>query len=832
MKILVVAENDTDFDQLTTVLQNNTTVNITRCLSYASFKKTIDTENIDVVISDHRPVNSLTTDLLIYARSKFPFIPFIVVSSELNEEILTALYDEGITDYLSKESTGRLHFIINRACKEYRNKIECEKKAIPQYINHASVSVLIGSEKKNTNDESKRSNKEILSIDKINRALTSGKSILKISALMLEGLFETTGINQSRIYLYDRDQNKLHLYAQKLESSLVNKIEKKAGAKMEEFIPKLNKGSIIDTLIREQKSLFTHDDAIIEQIVNEHSDNKILKSQTTWAIKIVGINTLGLYPLIDKNKVIGLLSISTPLLLNDEEKNTVERYATQLAAILSKKQDLDKLIENEQQFKKIFESIHDVFYQTDSNGEVILISPSVKQLLGYEPDEILGKPISQFYANAKLRALKIARLQLVGEIEEFEATLLTKTGTEVTVSIKLNLSHGDKNNIFVVQGLMRDITEKKRQEINLENQRKKLLEIVKLNTQIIETSDQFFYVLKIKNPFEYANPVKYISPQISNIFGISELQMLNRKDRWFSLIHPDDQKHVKDSIEQIFQSQKPRETTYRVLNQKTELYIWVDDYACPLLDETGMVIEIYGSVKDVSERKNALEKIENEKKQSLAYQIQLLSAQLNPHFIYNTLNSFQYYILKGHVEESLNRISEFSDLMRKVLENSMSQQITIEDEITFLNQYIMISKYRMQRELTFDIYIDPEIEISEHSIPPMLLQPYIENAMIHGFFGSPHDPVLKLSFIKIDDRIFCCIQDNGIGREKARERQQLQLSKHSFAMGINRKRISLLNQTTPHNFKVEVLDLKDEKGDASGTRVVVNYLQITGKSSE
>ena len=503
--------------------------------------------------------------------------------------------------------------------------------------------------------------------------------------------------------------------------------------------------------------------------------------------------------------------------------NTGNVYGTALD-ITELKQSHELRAKSEFRFKKIFESISDVYYQTTLDGTITMVSPSSIQLLGYTPEEMMTKPVSVFYADPKIRQLHIAKLESEGDSVEFEAMLVAKDGSQVIASI--NLSSAFIDNTWILHGLIRNITERKRQEIRLESQRLKLMEAHRLNTRIIETSDRFFYVQSAAEDGG-SHRLKFISRQVIKITGVRDEEIKAQPGGWIKLIHEDDLAHLRDVMISLFRYKQPVEMQYRVFNRNLDRYVWVEDYCCPFVDEYGQVVELYGSVKDITERKLANEKIENERKQSLALQFQLLSSQLNPDFIYNTLNSFQYYILNGLIEQSLNHIADFSQLLRKVLENSMYQFITIEDEIYFLKQYILIPQQRMKSELSFRIEVDPEIEVSEHYIPPMILQPYIENCIMHGFADSPRRPELKVTFKRIENRICCSIEDNGIGRAASKKHRGRNNSpgRQSFAIGINQKRINLLNQVTDNNFKVEVLDLVDGDGNVSGTRVVLSYTQ-------
>lgn len=232
---------------------------------------------------------------------------------------------------------------------------------------------------------------------------------------------------------------------------------------------------------------------------------------------------------------------------------------------------------------------------------------------------------------------------------------------------------------------------------------------------------------------------------------------------------------------------------------------------------------------DITDKIQVINSLQLEKQQSARFQSQLLSSQLNPHFIFNTLNSFQYYILKGEVKDLVQNIAEFSQLMRQVLENSDSPYISFFDEMTFLNSYVKISKRRINQQLDFSIQVSDNFKWRSQFIPPMLLQPYIENAIIHGF-SNTHYPCKLLIDIGLQNGIVTCkIKDNGVGRKVSQAEKAIILdsSKKSMAMGINNKRIDLLNEYSDRNFKVEIVDCYDEKQNPTGTEVIISFAQIT-----
>ncbi len=198
-----------------------------------------------------------------------------------------------------------------------------------------------------------------------------------------------------------------------------------------------------------------------------------------------------------------------------------------------------------------------------------------------------------------------------------------------------------------------------------------------------------------------------------------------------------------------------------------------------------------------------------------------LQLQMNPHFIFNALNSIQSLVATQDYDHARNEINNFAILMRSILSNSKKQQISLEEEILTLNKYLELEQFCQPTPFEFNIETH-EINIEEVDIPPMLVQPFVENAIIHGI-SHLKDKRGELSIdFKINRGLLeCCIQDNGVGRKKSRVFNQSRNKGHqSVAMDVTVERLNALqlnqNYTT---FQIE--DLVDTNGDALGTKVVL-----------
>ncbi len=206
-------------------------------------------------------------------------------------------------------------------------------------------------------------------------------------------------------------------------------------------------------------------------------------------------------------------------------------------------------------------------------------------------------------------------------------------------------------------------------------------------------------------------------------------------------------------------------------------------------------------------------------------QLTALRAQMNPHFIFNALNSIQQYILKGNVDEANKYLSKFSKLQREILNNSDQQFISMEKEIELLELYLQLEQLRFNGTFHYSIKIDGDIDAEEIRIPPMLIQPFVENAIWHGLMPKQGERFVHIAFDISDDDILCCsITDNGIGREAAARLKQITTGGNghkSKGMGLVLERLHILQQQYRQPFEVNVSDITDSEGNITGTLVLL-----------
>ncbi len=200
-----------------------------------------------------------------------------------------------------------------------------------------------------------------------------------------------------------------------------------------------------------------------------------------------------------------------------------------------------------------------------------------------------------------------------------------------------------------------------------------------------------------------------------------------------------------------------------------------------------------------------------------------LRSQMNPHFIFNSLNAIQYFITENDKISANRYLSVFSTLIRKVLNYSQHSYISLEDEIEYLHLYLEIESLRFKDKFTYTLTISPEILPSEIGIPPMLIQPYIENALQHGLLSKTEGSrLLTIHFEQIlPDVLQCIITDNGIGRASAKERTQ---GRHGAGIGsVNpQARLSILNRLLKKPIQITITDLFTPNQEPAGTQVTLS----------
>lgn len=224
---------------------------------------------------------------------------------------------------------------------------------------------------------------------------------------------------------------------------------------------------------------------------------------------------------------------------------------------------------------------------------------------------------------------------------------------------------------------------------------------------------------------------------------------------------------------------------------------------------------------------NRIKNIQSEadiKTQLVELEKQALHAQMNPHFIFNALNSIRSLILIGRYEESTEYLTKFSNMVRKILQYSSDSTITLSEEVSFLNDYISLEKLRFSVKFDYKISIDENLELDAIRIPPLLVQPFVENAIWHGLLHKQSNASLFIKISSDNDLVRVVVSDNGIGRKASRKMTSSSGMKTKKEVGfkLGKKRIELLGAKA----ELQIIDLVENEV-AIGTKVIISIPKMT-----
>lgn len=209
-------------------------------------------------------------------------------------------------------------------------------------------------------------------------------------------------------------------------------------------------------------------------------------------------------------------------------------------------------------------------------------------------------------------------------------------------------------------------------------------------------------------------------------------------------------------------------------------------------------------------------------KEVAEYEQKALHLQMNPHFVFNCLGSISSFIVQNGTDSAIKYLSKFSKLMRLTLEYSKGSLIPVDKEIESLQNYLELEQLRFNNKFEFAIHSSTAIE-DDMALPPLLIQPFVENAILHGMVPKEGNGKIEVNFNVTNNQLICTIIDDGIGFNKSKVLKENSVKAHqSMALEITKKRLEMMENTTSKKSEVKIEELKDANGNACGTRVELN----------
>jgi LytS/YehU family sensor histidine kinase len=222
------------------------------------------------------------------------------------------------------------------------------------------------------------------------------------------------------------------------------------------------------------------------------------------------------------------------------------------------------------------------------------------------------------------------------------------------------------------------------------------------------------------------------------------------------------------------------------------------------------------------ERAEKEKQIADIKQKASELEMQALRAQMNPHFIFNSLNSINRFILQNNREKASEYLTKFSKLVRMILQNSQASLIPLEVELEALGLYLDLEEVRFDHRFGYKISYPKDLDIDVLKVPPLIIQPYAENAIWHGLMHKESKGHLDVEVTEENDHLYLRIADDGIGRKAAVELASKSATKHkSMGLKITADRITMLQSSNGNESAVKFNDLMNPDGTAAGTEVVI-----------
>lgn len=203
---------------------------------------------------------------------------------------------------------------------------------------------------------------------------------------------------------------------------------------------------------------------------------------------------------------------------------------------------------------------------------------------------------------------------------------------------------------------------------------------------------------------------------------------------------------------------------------------------------------------------------------------QTLRAQMNPHFIFNSMNSIKSLINKNEIEKAANYLTTFSKLIRKLFNNSDKREVSLYDELETCKLYAQLEKMRFGNKIDFVFDIDERVDLKDIKVPTLILQPLIENAIWHGLMPKESGGKVVISVKENNGTVQCSIDDDGIGREMSKKyKSNYETTHQSKGMGLTRSRLELDKLLNKREEDIFILDKEDEVGKSEGTNVIIKF---------
>ncbi len=484
--------------------------------------------------------------------------------------------------------------------------------------------------------------------------------------------------------------------------------------------------------------------------------------------------------------------------------------------ITARKETEEQLQLSEEKFSKAFSLSPDLMSIIREQDQIIVdVNENGKTMLGFTREETLGKTTVELnlWVDPEERD-KYYQIYRRDPNISYEARWRKKNGEVIYVVI--NATRVELYDEPYILSSVRDVTRQKAVE-NLLRQSEANLNATVNNTRLMIWSIDLNYILLTCNEATK----QYVSYYYKENLDVGDSLKTKILDK---ILDTETETFWKDMYSRALQGEAVFQN-YSAFDRHSEVSL-------NPIRENGVVTGVTVFTTDITERiahhqevvKNLEQLAEVEKKLGEA-RVTALRSAMNPHFIFNALNSIQFFISKNERQDAIQYLSTFSKLIRGILTSSAQNTIKLSDELDLLKHYINLELIRFEKKFNVVFNIDPKLNMGNIEIPALVVQPFVENAILHGLFDKRSEGNLKISILKsVDDFILFEIEDDGIGRTAATQIQAKKNLEHHKSLGVSlaEERLKIIN-SDPH-LAIETEDLIED-GKPIGTRVKI-WLRI------
>jgi len=468
----------------------------------------------------------------------------------------------------------------------------------------------------------------------------------------------------------------------------------------------------------------------------------------------------------------------------------------------SNRKKLENYKKEVDQLKSIFHNEITGFFILDKDEKISYVNERGESLLTKNSSDILSKPIRSFIADSYHESFSKGIFDMKKFGTNCEVQVLMKSYKELWINFSISplYLNGELESFFIIA---LDVST-----------RVKALEMEKEQRIVLQTL--FNSITESIILFDGDGTIKSINDTGSKRLG-------NLSDFLIG-------KNYFDILPEAIRNERVAHIKRSVKEKKAVVYSEnIDSYNTlvsifPSFTEDGDVKYIAEFTQDITDRRLAHEQINSLRQK-------VLRSQMNPHFIFNSLNAIQSYVLKNDTKQAVKYLGSFAKLIRMILDGSRYDYISLNKEISLLEYYLDLQQLRFGDKFSWSLDVDHRIDVESCLIPVMLAQPFIENAIEHGVQQLEGKGSVKISFTKQKEIIVFKVSDNGIGRDASKKIQKDSFKTNdSLSTNIFKERLFTLNKYSGQKITHDIIDLKDIEGNAKGTMVVIN-IPITFRSN-